>query len=352
MFRSVWAAAGASVFAFVLSPGAALAAGGGGLAARSADAHANQDRHHRHAASAVDRGRGAAARAAGGRRLVLLAPGSGYRLAGGSGRVRALQRRLAAAGFMPGPIDGRYGPLTTAAVERFQRADRLAVDGVAGVRTLAALRTMSRAVLVPGAGYRQAGGAGRVRVLQRRLAASGFMPGLLDGRYGPVTTAAVERFQDAHGLPVDGILSARMLAALISASGHRTAIRSPKGARVPRAARVPQGARVPRRARVPRSARVPLPGRLPLAHRVPSASSTSSNARAQHPAPLPVTGVLTVLALLGLATVALSYGRTRARVRAEHASAYHSTRSTPPPHPHAQRPVVRDLSSERGGGER
>ena len=56
---------------------------------------------------------------------VALYPGAGY--AGhGSARVRVLQRRLAGAGFAPGPIDGRYGPLTAQAVKRFQHAHRLA----------------------------------------------------------------------------------------------------------------------------------------------------------------------------------------------------------------------------------
>ena len=54
----------------------------------------------------------------------LLAPGSGYASPHGSGPVRTLQRRLAAAGYPPGPIDGRYGPLTEGAVIRFQAAPR------------------------------------------------------------------------------------------------------------------------------------------------------------------------------------------------------------------------------------
>jgi Putative peptidoglycan binding domain len=72
-------------------------------------------------------------------RVVLLAPGSGYNTPHGSAFVRALQLRLTAVNAAPGPIDGRYGPLSTLAVERFQTAHRLNIDGIAGPITLAAL---------------------------------------------------------------------------------------------------------------------------------------------------------------------------------------------------------------------
>src|ERR1700761_212061 len=41
--------------------------------------------------------------------------GSGEHARRGSAAVRRLQRGLAAAGYAPGPVDGRYGPLTAAA---------------------------------------------------------------------------------------------------------------------------------------------------------------------------------------------------------------------------------------------
>jgi hypothetical protein len=69
----------------------------------------------------------------------LLARGSGYGTQNGSRAVRELQLRLRRLGHRPGPIDGLFGPLTEASVERFQRARGLQVDGVVGPRTRARL---------------------------------------------------------------------------------------------------------------------------------------------------------------------------------------------------------------------
>jgi uncharacterized protein (TIGR02594 family) len=59
---------------------------------------------------------------------------------GAVGRVVAgLQAALAAKGFDPGGIDGQYGPLTSAAISGFQRAQNLPVTGVADPTTLKSL---------------------------------------------------------------------------------------------------------------------------------------------------------------------------------------------------------------------
>jgi DNA invertase Pin-like site-specific DNA recombinase/peptidoglycan hydrolase-like protein with peptidoglycan-binding domain len=72
--------------------------------------------------------------------------GAGYATPGGSQRVRTLQRRLRADGLRPGPIDGRYGPRTEAAVARLQHAANLSASGAVDRRT--------RRILVRGAGRR------------------------------------------------------------------------------------------------------------------------------------------------------------------------------------------------------
>ena len=66
----------------------------------------------------------------------LLAPGAGYASPKGSQPVRDVQRLLRRLGDAPGPIDGLYGPLTAGAVQRFQEAHALAVDGVVGPQTM------------------------------------------------------------------------------------------------------------------------------------------------------------------------------------------------------------------------
>jgi peptidoglycan hydrolase-like protein with peptidoglycan-binding domain len=64
----------------------------------------------------------------------------------------------------------------------------------------------SAGVLARGSGYETATGSDAVRVLQRRLRRLGNPPGPIDGLYGPLTEGAVKRFQQRHGLAVDGIV--------------------------------------------------------------------------------------------------------------------------------------------------
>jgi peptidoglycan hydrolase-like protein with peptidoglycan-binding domain len=143
----------------------------------------------------------------------LLAKGTGYELPRGSERVRLLQRRLRLIGEPAGPIDGRFGPLTEGAVVRFQRRQGLAVDGLVGPATQGALRRAGR-LLAPGAGYGAPDGSARVRTLQRSLRIIGEQVGPVDGRFGPLTEAAVIRFQRRQGLAADGLAGEQTIGAL------------------------------------------------------------------------------------------------------------------------------------------
>ncbi len=54
-------------------------------------------------------------------------------------RPKQVQRALKGAGFYQGPIDGKIGPKTKAAIIKFQKASGLKADGVVGKRTSAKL---------------------------------------------------------------------------------------------------------------------------------------------------------------------------------------------------------------------
>jgi peptidoglycan hydrolase-like protein with peptidoglycan-binding domain/TPR repeat protein len=161
------------------------------------------------------------ARHAGNSSRELLALGSGYSAPQGSKAVKFLQGRLVAAGFSPGPIDGRYGVLTERAVIGFQATHGLQVDGIAGSHTRAVL-AVAQPVLRPGTGYAR-GGSRPIRKLQRDLTAAGYSPGPFDGRYGPATERAVMRLQHARHLLADGIAGPQtlhQLRAILSQRSH------------------------------------------------------------------------------------------------------------------------------------
>lgn len=58
----------------------------------------------------------------------------------GTQKAKDIQNALARAGYSPGVIDGKFGPATIRAVQKFQKAHKLKPDGVVGSRTWGALK--------------------------------------------------------------------------------------------------------------------------------------------------------------------------------------------------------------------
>jgi peptidoglycan hydrolase-like protein with peptidoglycan-binding domain len=108
-------------------------------------------------------------------------------------------------------VDGIFGPKTEAAVEQLQIADQLRVDGIVGPQTWGAL------IIVLARG--STGDA--VRALQeefrfRDLSGDPDRALAVDGVFGPRTAAAVRGFQQALGITVDGIVGPLTWRALVS----------------------------------------------------------------------------------------------------------------------------------------
>jgi N-acetylmuramoyl-L-alanine amidase len=114
-----------------------------------------------------------------------------------------------------------FGAASCAAVEAFQVARGLRVDGVCGEQTWAALveagyrlgdrRLYQRKPMMRG---------DDVADLQSRLGALGFDAGKVDGIYGPETAGALAEFQRNAGLTVDAIFGPEELQVL-ERLGHR-----------------------------------------------------------------------------------------------------------------------------------
>ena len=120
-------------------------------------------------------------------------------------------------------IDGVFGPVTKAAVERFQGDSKITVDGIVGPVTWAKLggNGAQPPTLAEGSDGQV------VRRLQTALneGRGSFAPGTdpvlaVDGIDGPKTTAAVKGTQRLGGIGVDGVVGLQTWALPVHAAGQ------------------------------------------------------------------------------------------------------------------------------------
>jgi peptidoglycan hydrolase-like protein with peptidoglycan-binding domain len=124
--------------------------------------------------------------------------------------VRRLQRVLARHLLWNpfGPITGTFDSSLETAVKSFQQANGLAVDGIVGPQTWAALPSYREASPQLAQGSHGPGVAWLQKTLSGANVAVQFTPyaGALDGIFGPATDAAVRALQTWAGVTVDGIV--------------------------------------------------------------------------------------------------------------------------------------------------
>ncbi|MBH8554867.1 peptidoglycan-binding protein [Nostocaceae cyanobacterium CENA357] len=151
-----------------------------------------------------------------------------------SSQVISLQQKLKAAGYFGESITGYFGPVTEAAVIKFQKANGLIADGIVGSQTLSALTsdlgtpksssplitddqkklTATTATLL----LQRGNSSSQVTSLQQKLYAVGYFKEPITGQFDAATQAAVIRFQKANKLVIDGIVGPKTLSALESSS--------------------------------------------------------------------------------------------------------------------------------------
>lgn len=133
--------------------------------------------------------------------------------------VKELQQLLTAVGLYGSNADGKFGPMTEAAVKAFQRQNGLTADGWAGPQTMAKLRAAAAPPVASSGGKLALGSKGEeVKELQQRLKSLGLYNGAVGGNFGPSTEAAVKAFQQMKGLTADGWAGPQTLAKLREAT--------------------------------------------------------------------------------------------------------------------------------------
>jgi peptidoglycan hydrolase-like protein with peptidoglycan-binding domain len=125
--------------------------------------------------------------------------------------IQLLQKRLKAAGFDPGPVDGILGTTTRAALSRC-KSGCTALSDLSGTSDKLALAKTTEiqspratASAKPTGSVNDLFGNPKIRLAQERLKAAGFDPGPIDGKLGPQTKSALEKYRASHKLTHSGI---------------------------------------------------------------------------------------------------------------------------------------------------
>lgn len=136
-------------------------------------------------------------------------------------------------------ITGYYGPVTQDSVKKFQRTNGLSPDGIMDTTSLALLNSDSVKyyTMYPG------DSGDDIQKMQERLKELGFFSGTATGYYGNLTLEAVQAFQSAQGLVVDGKAGKNTRKILFSGDavqGNKTAEQQPAKQETTKPAQAPK----------------------------------------------------------------------------------------------------------------
>jgi peptidoglycan hydrolase-like protein with peptidoglycan-binding domain len=123
--------------------------------------------------------------------------------------IQLLQRRLKAAGFYFGPLDGTLGFRTKSALTRCKLgcATLNELSGTADkpvLEQVTEITSPDTSASAPTAAVKIGSGDPQIRRAQERLKAAGFDPGPIDGKLGPQTRSALEKYRSSYKLSRSG----------------------------------------------------------------------------------------------------------------------------------------------------
>ena len=125
--------------------------------------------------------------------------------------VRSIQKRLDELGYPVGKIDGVYGNDTQTALNLFMDAIHVTEHNYVTPAVRRRLFASSAPVYDPYMQLKKGNSGEAVLRMQERLQELGYDPQKIDGKYGELTVKAVEKFQEAAGLEVDGDTASRKM---------------------------------------------------------------------------------------------------------------------------------------------